>query len=118
MDLTCLNRDLSRVILLDTSKEHYKLNPRNGLALKKWTGDKDDRELYDLAAFLQTIVTNKVKDVRSVLLYYNDFDDPMQKFRENQAAVLKTQSELSKLQAEEKMKKAQGRTSPFIPQKR
>ena len=54
-DLSCLNRDLSRVILVDVNKDSYKLNPRNGMTLKKWNGKDDDRELYDLAALLHSL---------------------------------------------------------------
>lgn len=41
-------------------------------------------EFFSLIA----IASNKVEDVRTVLEYYNGFDDPMAKFRENQAAVM------------------------------
>lgn len=34
------------------------------------------------------VAGNKVDDVRTVLQHYNQFDDPMAKFRENQAAVM------------------------------
>lgn len=34
------------------------------------------------------MATNKVEDVRTVLQYYNEFDDPMAKFRENQVTVM------------------------------
>ena len=38
--------------------------------------------------FVLAVATNKVEDIRTVLQHYNQFDDPMEKFRENQAAVL------------------------------
>lgn len=40
-----------------------------------------------VCALLAAVVVNKVEDVRSVIQYYNQYDDPMAKFRENQVAV-------------------------------
>ncbi|GAA57102.1 mitochondrial import inner membrane translocase subunit TIM50 [Clonorchis sinensis] len=52
-DLSCLNRDLSHVILIDWDPSAASLQPRNALIVKKWQGDEADRELIDLAAFLR-----------------------------------------------------------------
>ncbi|KAH6926002.1 hypothetical protein HPB50_012941 [Hyalomma asiaticum] len=83
-DLSCLNRDLSRVIMVDWSTEACSLQPRNALRLPKWDGSDDDRTLIDLAQFLRTIATSEVEDVRTVLDYYSQFDDPLEAFKENQ----------------------------------
>lgn len=40
-----------------------------------------------LYVIITAVAANRVEDVRSVLDYYNQFDDPMQKFRENQAEI-------------------------------
>lgn len=53
-DLSCLNRDLSRVILIDWDSGAASLQPRNALIIKRWQGDESDRELIDLAAFLRS----------------------------------------------------------------
>lgn len=52
-DVSCLNRDTSKVIVVDCKREAFSLQPFNGLALKKWDGNSDDRTLYDLAHFLK-----------------------------------------------------------------
>ncbi|XP_077537192.1 mitochondrial import inner membrane translocase subunit TIM50-C-like isoform X2 [Haemaphysalis longicornis] len=83
-DLSCLNRDLSRVILVDWSADASSLQPRNALRLPKWDGSDDDRTLIDLAQFLRTIATSEVEDVRTVLDYYSQFDNPLEAFKENQ----------------------------------
>lgn len=44
----------------------------------------NDRTLMDLAVFLKTIAESGVDDVRGVLEYYSQFDDPLATFRENQ----------------------------------
>ncbi|XP_033730490.1 mitochondrial import inner membrane translocase subunit TIM50-like, partial [Pecten maximus] len=52
-DLSYLNRDLSKVIMIDCNEKSFQFHARNGLKLKKWTGDNDDKTLIDLANFLQ-----------------------------------------------------------------
>uniref|UniRef100_A0A8C2BI09 Mitochondrial import inner membrane translocase subunit TIM50 n=1 Tax=Cyprinus carpio TaxID=7962 RepID=A0A8C2BI09_CYPCA len=53
-DVSCLNRDSSKVIVVDCKREAFGLQPFNGLALRKWDGNSEDRTLYDLAAFLKS----------------------------------------------------------------
>ena len=49
--------------------------------LPKWSGDNSDRSLISLAQFLQEIGSSDVDDVREVLTYYRQFDDPIEAFR-------------------------------------
>ena len=56
-------------------------NPENALVLPKWSGDNSDRSLISLAQFLQEIGSSDVDDVREVLTYYRQFDDPIEAFR-------------------------------------
>lgn len=42
------------MIVVDCKREAFQLQPFNGLALKKWDGNSDDRTLYDLANFLKS----------------------------------------------------------------
>ncbi|XP_069117459.1 mitochondrial import inner membrane translocase subunit TIM50-like [Argopecten irradians] len=83
-DLSYLNRDLSKVIMIDCNEKSFQFHTRNGLKLKKWTGDNDDTTLIDLANFLQVVGSSGVEDVRTVVEYYSRFDDPMGTFKENQ----------------------------------
>lgn len=53
-DVSCLNRDSSKVIVVDCKREAFSLQPFNGMALKKWDGNSEDRTLYDLANFLKS----------------------------------------------------------------
>lgn len=53
-DLSCLNRDLSRVILIDWNPDAACMQPRNSFIVNRWTGNDADRELIDLAAFLRS----------------------------------------------------------------
>ncbi|XP_034024111.1 mitochondrial import inner membrane translocase subunit TIM50 isoform X2 [Thalassophryne amazonica] len=86
-DVSCLNRDGSKVIVVDCKREAFSLQPFNGLALKKWDGNSEDRTLYDLANFLKTIALTGVEDVRSVLENYSTEDDPIEAFKRRQAQL-------------------------------
>ncbi|XP_055948967.1 mitochondrial import inner membrane translocase subunit TIM50-like [Argiope bruennichi] len=102
-DLSCLNRDLSKVIFVDWNEKSFKLQPRNALKLKRWSGNDDDKTLYDLANLLRAIATSEVEDVRTVLDHYSQFDDPILAFKENQRRL---QEEEEKRMQGEKSKKS------------
>ncbi|XP_068173138.1 mitochondrial import inner membrane translocase subunit TIM50 [Antennarius striatus] len=86
-DVACLNRDSSKVIVVDCKREAFSLQPFNGMALKKWDGNSEDRTLYDLANFLKTIALSGVDDVRTVLENYALEDDPIEAFKRRQALL-------------------------------
>lgn len=52
-DLSVLNRDLRKVILVDWSEDSASMNRENALILPKWEGDNTDRSLIGLAQLLQ-----------------------------------------------------------------
>ncbi|KAI9342809.1 HAD-like domain-containing protein [Obelidium mucronatum] len=70
-DLSCLNRDLGRVVVVDTDPENFQLQPENGIQLKTWKGEEGDEELSKLMkvleemALLATIVN--LNDLRPLL---------------------------------------------------
>ena len=49
--------------------------------------------LYDLSNFLMAISNEKVEDVREVIRYYSQFDDPLEAFRENQRKLAEQEKE-------------------------
>ncbi|KAM4589379.1 mitochondrial import inner membrane translocase subunit TIM50 [Fundulus diaphanus] len=102
-DVSCLNRDTSRVIVVDCKREAFQLQPFNGLALRKWDGNSDDRTLYDLANFLKTIAVSGVDDVRGVLENYALEDDPIEAFKRRQAQLaLEEEQRLAELSQQKK----------------
>ncbi|TRY93897.1 hypothetical protein DNTS_013075 [Danionella cerebrum] len=102
-DVSCLNRDTSKVILVDCKREAFALQPFNGLALHKWDGNSEDRTLYDLAAFLKTIAISGVEDVRSVLENYAHEEDPIEAFKRRQAQLAQEEEQrLSELSQQKK----------------
>ncbi|XP_075042879.1 mitochondrial import inner membrane translocase subunit TIM50 [Mixophyes fleayi] len=86
-DISCLNRDPSRIVIVDCNREAFKLQPYNGLSIKKWDGNSEDRALYDLTAFLKTIATTGVGDVRTVLENYSLEEDPLETFKHRQTQL-------------------------------
>jgi len=66
-DLSRLNRDLGRTIIIDNSPEAYVLQPENAIPIKPFFGDLDDTSLVDVLPLLLRIVDQDVPDVRSVL---------------------------------------------------
>ncbi len=52
-DVSALNRDPKRVILIDWNENSVALGRDNALLLKKWEGDTADRALIGLAQLLQ-----------------------------------------------------------------
>lgn len=65
--MSYLNRDLSKVIIIDTNARHVREQPDNAIVLPKWTGDPKDKELVSLIPFLEYIYAMQYGDVRKVL---------------------------------------------------
>ncbi|OTF80994.1 mitochondrial import inner membrane translocase subunit [Euroglyphus maynei] len=101
-DLNRLNRDLRKVIHIDWDKKACQLNRDNCLTLPKWKGQTtDDRTLYDLTDFLMAIANEKVDDVREVMRYYSQFDNPLEVFRENQRKLAEQEKEKERQQQQQ-----------------
>lgn len=66
-DLSYLNRDLSKVIMIDTKAAHVRKQPENAIVLEPWKGTPGDNELVALIPFLEYIHTMQYSDVRKVL---------------------------------------------------
>lgn len=66
-DLSCIGRDLSKVIIVDNLKENFGWQKANGIHIKSWIDDEDDRQLYPLAEILRKIVEDDTDDVRDAL---------------------------------------------------
>jgi len=64
-DLTHLGRALENSIIVDNSPFSYMFQPDNAIPISSWFNDKNDRQLYDLIPFLESIVY--VDDVCTVL---------------------------------------------------
>ncbi|KAF8655081.1 hypothetical protein AX16_003246 [Volvariella volvacea WC 439] len=77
-DLSYLNRDLSKVIMLDTNPEHVSTHPENSIVLDKWKGDPRDNNLIAMIPFLESIGIYKPADVRPILQAYAGKNIPLE----------------------------------------
>ncbi|KAI9569145.1 HAD-like domain-containing protein [Boletus coccyginus] len=77
-DLSYLNRDLSKVILLDTHEEHTFTHPENSIVLPQWTGTPGDKGLIAMIPFLESIGIYKPPDVRPILQAYRGKNIPIE----------------------------------------
>ena len=53
-NLDWLNRDLSKVVVVDWDSKSIKLHPNNAFIIPRWRGNDDDQGLLELASFLQS----------------------------------------------------------------
>ncbi|EDW37192.1 GL25662 [Drosophila persimilis] len=83
-----LNRNLSRVVVVDWDRNATPQHPNNTFVMTRWLGNDDDVQLFDLTAFLELLASRNINDVREILQYYNKFEDPIAQFRENQRRLL------------------------------
>ena len=62
-----LGRNLKKVIIVDNSPENFQPHFENGIFIKSWYGDEDDKALKDLSPLLKQIVEKNFEDVREAL---------------------------------------------------
>ncbi|KAI9496814.1 HAD-like domain-containing protein [Zychaea mexicana] len=66
-DLSHLNRDLSKVIIMDSNPDSFAMQPENGVPLRPFTGKPNDQGLLEYIPFLEGVALFNVPDVRPVL---------------------------------------------------
>ena len=72
-DLNILNQNLKNVILLDNNPNSYRYNKCNGLPIKTWHSEQNDKELIKIIPFLTFLST--VEDVREYIPNVVDNDE-------------------------------------------
>lgn len=75
-DISHLNRDNSKVIMVDADPNAFALQPDNAVAMAPWHGDAKDRDLVRLIPFLEWVATQPVKDVRPILKSFQGTNVP------------------------------------------
>ena len=85
-DLSLLDRDLSKTIIIDNSPSSYMFHPENAIDCSSFIDDPKDRELDQIGAFLTGI--KKAKDVRCICDQWRDYPmiDPIEEESPEQAA--------------------------------
>jgi len=72
-DLNKIGRDTSKAIIVDNVSENFCNQKENGIFIKTWYDDMEDRQLYELIPLLRQIVENKCQDVKRALTGYRDY---------------------------------------------
>ncbi len=72
-DLSRLNRDLSKVVLLDCNPSSWEYQPENALPVTRFKG-KADSQLIEAEILLEQVQKNGIEDVREVLAKYHAGD--------------------------------------------
>ncbi|EPS44377.1 hypothetical protein H072_1603 [Dactylellina haptotyla CBS 200.50] len=111
-DLTYLNRDLSKVIMLDTKPEAWTDQPENAIKMKPWKGNPRDKELVALIPFLEFIAAMGHVDLREDLKTFPEGSHIPTEFAKRDAIA---RAELrKKLDDERKSKKGGGAGADFL----
>ncbi|KAH8148454.1 uncharacterized protein LAJ45_07556 [Morchella importuna] len=101
-DLNYLNRDLSKVIMLETNPDAWAMNPNNTIKMKPWTGDPNDKELVKLIPFLEYIAAMGISDVRPVIEDFGDKDVATEFARREALARAELKKRVEKERAQKK----------------
>ncbi|KAI9857575.1 MAG: mitochondrial inner membrane protein required for protein import [Trichoglossum hirsutum] len=107
-DLSYLNRDLSKVILLDTNPTHVKYQPENAVILPKFTGSPNDKELVSLIPFLEYVATMGTTDIRTVLKSFEGKHIPTEFARREAIARVQFQKQLAEERAKRPKRSGMG----------
>ncbi|KAJ2633543.1 mitochondrial inner membrane protein required for protein import [Coemansia sp. RSA 1290] len=73
-DLSTINRDMSKVIMVDIDPEAFKMQPDNGLLARPFTGDPRDNWISQMTEFLEYVHMMEPKDVRPWIKTYQGRD--------------------------------------------
>ncbi|KAF2013927.1 import inner membrane translocase subunit tim-50 mitochondrial precursor [Aaosphaeria arxii CBS 175.79] len=109
-DLSCLNRDLSKTVIIDTDPAHVKLQPENAIILPKWKGEPGDKGLVALIPFLEYLAMMGTADVRQAIKSFEGKDIPVE-FAHREAIAREA---FNKEMAEQKAKKPKHSAGGFV----
>ena len=66
-DLSVLGRELNRVLIVDDRSSNFRMQPENGIKIKPWLGDPDDREFVKLQHLLLRIYSTRTTNLVETL---------------------------------------------------
>ena len=106
-DLSYLNRDLSKIILLDTDASHGQAQPENAIIVPKWDGTSTDTGLVDLIPFFEYLAAMGTDDTRPVLKSFEGTHIPTE-FAAREAAARKRFNEQLALERQKRPRRSAG----------
>ncbi|KAI5951674.1 TIM50 [Candida jiufengensis] len=85
-DISLLNRDLGKTVMIDVDEDSASLQPENSIIVEKWDGKPDDY-LINLIPFLEYLATQPVKDVRPILNSFNNKTNIVEEFSNRESKL-------------------------------
>lgn len=82
-DLSRLNRDLEKTIIVDFDEQSFSEQPENAIKISPWKGAEDDY-LIKLISLLEYIATLQTKDVRTLLASFPKDKDMVETFKQRE----------------------------------
>ena len=69
-DISRIGRDMKKIIIIDNMEQNFRLNKKNGIKIKPFYGDQNDKVLYELSKILVMIVRQGYEDLTVALQQY------------------------------------------------
>ena len=69
-DISRIGRDMKKIIIIDNMEQNFRLNKKNGIKIKPFYGDQNDKVLYELSKILVMIVKQGYEDLTVALQQY------------------------------------------------
>ena len=69
-DISRIGRDMKKIIIIDNMEQNFRLNKKNGIKIKAFYGDQNDKVLYELSKILVLIVKQGYDDLTVALQQY------------------------------------------------
>ena len=69
-DISRIGRDMKKIIIIDNMEQNFRLNKKNGIKIKTFYGDQNDKVLYELSKILVLIVKQGYEDLTVALQQY------------------------------------------------
>ena len=69
-DISRIGRDMKRIIIVDNMEQNFRLNKKNGIKIKAFYGEQNDKVLYELSKILVMIVKQGYDDLTVALQQY------------------------------------------------
>ena len=71
-DISRIGRDMKKIIIIDNMEQNFRLNKKNGIKIKAFYGDQNDKVLYELSKILVLIVKQGYEDLTVALQQYGN----------------------------------------------
>ena len=71
-DISRIGREMKKIIIIDNMEQNFRLNKKNGIKIKAFYGDQNDKILFELCKILVMIVKQGYEDLTQALQNYSN----------------------------------------------